>query len=125
MDLTANDPELNVKFLGTITSDFVKIADQLKEAAYQMKTRRISDYPVFVICKHVQPIGGLLYDKLSESLDWNYFIAMAEEFVAREILSTEGYEGFCSTYKDPDEFCCLFVVDPDFTNFVFIPYPED
>ncbi|HPI11957.1 MAG TPA: hypothetical protein PLK63_13025 [Catalimonadaceae bacterium] len=125
MDLTANDPELNGKFLGTITSDFVKIADQLKEAGYQMKSRRISDYPVFVMCRQVQPIGGLLYDKLNENLDWNYFIAMAEEFVAREILSTEGYETFVSTYKDPEEFCCLFVVDPEFTNFVFVPYPED
>ena len=27
--------------------------------------------------------------------------------------------------KDPDEFCCLFVVDQQFTNFVFIPFPED
>ena len=29
------------------------------------------------------------------------------------------------TYKDADEFCCLFVLDKEFTNFVFVPYPED
>jgi len=125
MDTTANDPELNGKFLGTITSDFIKVSDQLKEAAYQLKTRNLSEFPVFVLCKTVQPVGSLLFEKILENLDWNYYFAMAEEFVQRGILSLEGYEAFTSTYKNPDEFCCLFVVDPEFTNFVFVPYPED
>jgi hypothetical protein len=43
--------------------------------------------------------------------------------VQRELIK-EG-EDFKQAYKDPDEFCCLFVVDTAFTNFVFIPYPED
>jgi hypothetical protein len=34
-------------------------------------------------------------------------------------------DDFIATYKDPEEFCCLFVVDKEFTSFVFIPYPED
>ena len=125
MDLTANDPELNVKFLGTITSDFIKISDQLKEAAYQLKSRNISEYPVFVMCRSIQPIGQLLYDSVSQDLDWNYFFAMVEEFVQRGIMDLEGYQAFTQTFKDSDEFCCLFVVDEEFTNFVFIPYPED
>jgi Mg/Co/Ni transporter MgtE len=32
---------------------------------------------------------------------------------------------FKKNYKDPEEFCCLFVVDGDFASFVYIPYPED
>lgn len=126
MDVSANDPELNGKFLGTITSDFIKVADQLKEAAYQMKSRKISDFPVFVMCKERQPIGALLYDKLEENLTWNYFISMAEEFSQRGLLPVgEDFATFTSTYKDSEEFCCLFVVDPEFTHFVYIPYPED
>lgn len=125
MDLTANDPELNGKFLGTITSDFVKVADQLKEAAHQLKSRRISDFPVFVMCRQAQPIGELLFDRFVEGLAWNYFFSMGEEFVQRDILSLEGYQAFTANYKNIDEFCCLFVVDPDFSNFVFVPYPED
>ncbi|HRH35172.1 MAG TPA: hypothetical protein PKY12_08925 [Catalimonadaceae bacterium] len=125
MDLTSNDPELNGKFLGTITSDFIKVADQLKEAAYQMKSRKISDYPVFVLCREQQPVGQILFDRWAENLDWNYFFSMAEEFVQRGILSEEGYQNFTQTFKDIDEFCCLFVVDEAFTNFVFVPFPED
>jgi hypothetical protein len=78
-----------------------------------------------VICKEVQPIGSLLYNKLQESLDWNYFMSMSEEFLQRGLLGPEGIEAFSATYKDPDEFCCLFVVSPELTSFVFIPYPED
>jgi hypothetical protein len=125
MDLSANDPELDGKFLGTITTDFVKVADGLKEASYQVRSRQISSQPIFVICKEVQPIGSLLYNKLQESLDWNYFMSMSEEFLQRGLLGPEGIEAFSATYKDPDEFCCLFVVSPELTSFVFIPYPED
>jgi hypothetical protein len=32
-----NDPELNGKYLGTISEDFIKVADTLKEASYQIR----------------------------------------------------------------------------------------
>jgi hypothetical protein len=124
-DAIQNDPELNGKFLGTITSDFVKVCDELKEAAYQMTSREISKYPVFILCREIQPIGSLLHRREEQNLDWNYSFAMGEEFLHRGILSEAGFENFAASFKDPNEFCCLFVVSPDFTNFVFLPYPED
>lgn len=124
-DIIVNDPELNGKFLGTISGDFVKVCDQLKEAAYQMVSRNISKFPVFVLCRETQPIGILLHSREEEGLEWNYSFAMAEEFVLRGILSEEGYQNLSASFKDSEEFCCLFVVSPDFTNFVFLPYPED
>ena len=54
---------------------------------------------------------------------WNYYLTYLDEFVQRQLIEDE--QEFKKAYKDPDEFCCLFVVDQDFTNFVFIPYPED
>lgn len=51
-----NDPELNGKYLGTITKDFVKVADTLKEASYQVRSRKFSDFPIFPVCKSDQPI---------------------------------------------------------------------
>ena len=58
-------------------------------------------------------------------LDWNYFASFLDEFVQRELIAKEKEEDFKGNYKDPDEFCCLFVIDKEFTRFVFIPYPED
>ncbi|MGK7393685.1 MAG: hypothetical protein ACNS62_03895 [Candidatus Cyclobacteriaceae bacterium M3_2C_046] len=118
-----NDPELNGKYLGTITQDFVKVSDLLKEAAYQVRTRGFSDYPIFPIAKVDLPLGKLLFKKDEMETTWNYYITYIDEFVNRKIIDKP--EQFKSTYKDPDEFCCLFVVDQDFTNFLYVPYPED
>ena len=118
-----NDPELSGKYLGTISKDFVKVADSIKEASYQIRSRGFSDFPIFPVCKEEQPIGQLLIDKDKLHLDWNYYATYIDEFLQRGLI--EKADDFKSAYKDPDEFCCLFVVDKEFTNFVFIPYPED
>ena len=120
-----NDPELNGKYLGTISHDFVKVADSLKEASYQVRKRGFSDYPIFPICKEQQPIGQILIDQNATGTDWNYYVSYLDEFLQRGIIDEGKKDAFISTYKDPDEYCCLFVVDKEFTNFVFIPFPED
>lgn len=120
-----NDPELSGKYLGTITRDFVKVFETLKEASYQMRVRKISDYPIFPISKVEIPIGKLLIGVSEWTLEWNYYISFLDEFVQRKLIDQDGMEEFQHAYKNPEEFCCLFVVDHDFTNFIFIPYPED
>ena len=120
-----NDPELSGKYLGSISQDFVIVAETLKEASYQIRKRGFSDYPIFPIAKIDLPIGQLLIGQAELATHWNYNASYLDEFVQREIVAQDMVEDFQSSYKDPDEFCCLFVVDDDFTNFVFIPYPED
>lgn len=124
MDLS-NDPELNGKYLGTVSQDFVKISDQIREASYQIRKRGFSDYPIFIISKSRISLGQLLFDKDEVDTQWNYYVTYVDEFVQRKIIEADRLDLFMETYKDPDEFCCLFVVDDNFTNFVFIPYPED
>jgi hypothetical protein len=119
-----NDPELQqqAKYLGTFTKDFVVIADILKETSYQLRARGF-DFPVFPICKEHIAIGNLLIDKSAKQLDWHCYVSYLVEFEQRKLVVD--VESFKRVYKDPDEFCCLFVVDKDFMNFVFLPYPED
>lgn len=118
-----NDPELNGKYLGTITKDFVLVADTLKEAAYQVKKRGFSEYPIFPISQAEIPIGQLLIRRDELATNWSYYITYLDEFIQRKLIEDE--EAFREAYKNPDEFCCLFVVDQQFTNFLFVPYPED
>lgn len=120
-----NDPELNGKYLGTITSDFAAVSDNLKEASYQIRKRDFSDYPIFPISKVEIPIGQLLIGRTELGSQWNYYASFLDEFVQRKLIDAEKVEEFKSTYKNPDEFCCLFVVDPAFTKFLYVPYPED
>lgn len=121
-----NSPDLNGKYLGLISSDFVRVADTLKEAAYQIKKRGFSDFPVFVCSQRTIEIGQILIGvgELNEN-KWNYHASLLEEFVQRKLISEENQELFIQNYKDIEEFACLFVVDGQFTNFVFIPYPEE
>ena len=124
MDIS-NDPELDGRQLGRVTQDFIKVADHIKEASYQIRKRGFSDFPIFIISKAEIPLGQLLYKKDEVGTNWNYFVTYLDEFVQRKIIEKEKVEDFKKTYKNPDEFCCLFVIDGEFTKFVFIPYPED
>jgi hypothetical protein len=120
-----NDPELSGKYMGVISGDFVKVADFLKDASYQIKSRGYSDFPIFPICRQHTEIGQTLIPKGHLDTTWNYNISFLDEFIQRELVTKENMEEFKAVFKNPDEFCCLFVIDYDFTNFVFIPYPED
>ena len=120
-----NDPELDGKYLGTISKDFVIVAETLKEASYQVRDRGFSDYPIFPISKDDIPIGQLLIAKYEVATEWNFNITYIDEFLQLNIIEKEKEEEFKKVYKDPDEFCCLFVIDGDFNRFLFIPYPID
>jgi len=119
-----NDPELNGKYLGTISQDFVKVADTLKEASYQIRKAGF-EFPIFPITKEQLPIGQVLIPGAALNLEWNYYASFLDEFIQRELVAPDKEEEFKSAYKDPDEFCCLFVVDDGFASFVYIPFPED
>ncbi|HAI76649.1 MAG TPA: hypothetical protein DCM08_10420 [Microscillaceae bacterium] len=120
-----NDPELaqRGKYLGTITQDFVKVSRFLFEASYQVRARHISDFPLFILSKQAVPGLQSLLTPAQHKVDWHYMLSFVEDFYQRGWLKE--VESFKQAYKNPDEFCCLCVLDEGFTNFVFIPYPED
>ena len=120
-----NDPQLNGKYLGTITSDFSKVSDNLKEASYQIRSRGFSKFPIFPISRTEIPIGQPLIKSQEMDNEWHYNASVLDEFLQRNLVEKDREKAFEEAYKDPDDFCCLFVVDQDFTNFIFVPYPED
>ncbi len=120
-----NDPELNGKYLGTFTKDFATVSDTLKEASYQVRKNDISKYPIFVFAKQEVQLGALLVNADELNLQWHVYASFLELFVQQGIIGPDGVEAFEANYKNADEFCCLFVLDEEFTKFVFVPYPED
>jgi hypothetical protein len=119
-----NDPELSGKYLGTISEDFVKVSDTIKEASYQIRKAGF-DFPIFPISKNELPIGQLLIPRDIMQLTWTYNASFLDEFIQRDLIAVDKADEFKKNYKDPDEFCCLFVVDEAFASFVYIPFPED
>lgn len=120
-----NDPELNGKYLGTITKDFAVVADTLKEASYQIRKREISHFPIFIFARQVVPVGSVIIRAEEMALEWHVLASYLADFVQKGIISEEKVADFQAAYKNPDEFCCLFVADNDASSFIFIPYPED
>ncbi|GAB3509574.1 hypothetical protein GCM10027341_46840 [Spirosoma knui] len=121
----ANSPEINKQLMGEISSDFVKVADQLKEASYQIRKRGFSEYPVFVASRREVPVGQLLIAPQELENQWTYKASFLDEFIQRALIGQESIELWKENYKKPDEYSCLFVVHGDFAGFVYVPYPED
>ena len=116
---------LDGKYLGAITEDFVKVADKLKEASYLIRKRGGYNCPVFPTSKVSLAIGSLLIARGETDNQWIYYAAYLDVLVQCGLIAEDKAAAFQEVYKDPDEFCCLLIVDTDFTNFVYIPYPEE
>lgn len=118
-------PTLNGKYLGTVTSDFVKVAEKLKEASYLIRKQGMYAYPIFLMAKVPLAIGALLVEKREIDNQWYYYAAYLDLLVQNGLVANDKVAAFQSTYKDPDTYCCLLVVDNNLTNFVSVPYPEE
>ena len=122
-----NSPELDGKYLGQISTDFALVSDLIKEAAYQIRKRGFSEYPIFAVSRQdlPLPLGTLLLGKYEQDNQWSYYASFLDEFVQRNIIGETAVELFKESYRNSEEYACLFVVDGEFTKFIFIPYPED
>ncbi len=58
-------------------------------------------------------------------IDWLEHNPEVKKEISKDLIDKAKSEQFIENYKDPEEFCCLFVIDQAFTRFVYIPYPED
>lgn len=121
----ANSPEINKKLMGKVSSDFLKVADHLKESSYQIRKRGFSKYPVFILAEEEVEMGVLLFNKTDFQTVYIYKADFLEDFISRGMIGEESKEFFMENYKDPDEYCCLFVIDGDFAGFIYLPFPTD
>lgn len=121
----ANSPEINKQLMGRVSEDFIVVSDHLKEASYQIRKRGFSENPVFVVTSKAVELGNLLFSRNDFKTKFDYKASFLDEFVQRNLVGEESVELFKENYKNPDEYCCLFVIDEEFAGFIFVPYPED
>jgi hypothetical protein len=82
-----NSPDLNGKYLGIISTDFALVAEFVKEASYQIRTRGFSKYPIFAVSRTVVPVGSKLIGiNEMNGNTWNYNATVAEEFIQGELF---------------------------------------
>ena len=68
-----NSNDLNEKNIGIITSDFVKVSENLKLACSKIISNNFSNYPIIIMSKKSVSIGTLFID-IGELMNnsWKY-----------------------------------------------------
>ena len=116
--------DLDIKEMGVISSDFVKVADKLKTATAKIIENKFSNYPIIIMSKSNNKLGSLFID-IKEAYDneWKYHASYLEILLSNRIVNDDKI--FKKRYKNYKEYCCLLVIMEDKSKIIFIPYPED
>ena len=116
--------DLDFDKIGVVTSDFIKVADQLKLACSKIVDKKFSKYPIIVMGSENLNLGTLFINK-DEILGnkWVYYASYLEILIERNIIKNKN--DFIAKYKNIDEFCCLLVVFENNSKIIYIPSPED
>jgi hypothetical protein len=84
----------------------------------------LSSYPIFIAHQHELKLGELILDRHDLNSDWSIHASTLEEFTDRGVIKPELKERFIGSYKNPNEYMCVFVVVPEGANFVYVPYKK-
>jgi hypothetical protein len=96
--------------------------ESIHEVAIEIMAEGISASPIFIAHQHELKLGEMILDRNELNTEWSVHASTIEEFVERGIIKKELKERFLNTYKNPNDFMCVFVVVPEGANFVYYPY---
>ena len=96
--------------------------ESIKEVATEMMAEGYTLYPIFVAHQHTVQVGELILDKEELNTQWSIQASSLEEFVEKGLVQEERKAYFEKSFKNANEYMCLFVIVPEGANFVFYPY---
>ncbi|MDA9555530.1 hypothetical protein N9R54_04775 [Pelobium sp.] len=100
--------------------DFYK--DTLREVAVEIMVEGLSAYPIFIAHQHEVALGEMILDRAELGTNWTIQASTFEEFVEKGIIQPSKKDAFLQSFKNADDFACLFVIVPEGANFVYYPY---
>ena len=108
--------------LVSLERDLKFFNESIREVAVEIMTEGISAHPIFIAHQHELKLGEVILDRNELNTEWSIHASTLEEFSEKCVIKAELKERFLSTYKNPNDFMCLFVVVPEGANFVYYPY---
>jgi hypothetical protein len=108
--------------LVSLERDLKFFNESIREVAVEIMTEGISAHPIFIAHQHELKLGEVILDRNELNTEWSIHASTLEEFSEKGVIKAELKERFLSTYKNPNDFMCLFVVVPEGANFVYYPY---
>lgn len=94
----------------------------LAKAAELVLQCAVTKYPIFVFYQEPEvEIGVMLVDrKLNKGL-WNIRVSSLEEFREKGLITARKEQNFKSSYKDPADYHCIFVMSELGAQFIYLP----
>jgi len=96
--------------------------ESIHEVAVEIMMEGLSTYPIFIAHQHELKLGEVILDRNELNTDWSIHASTLEEFEERGVIKPELKDRFINSYKNPNDFMCVFVVVPEGANFVYFPY---
>jgi len=108
--------------LVSLEPDLKLFNESIREVAVEIMVEGLSNYPIFIAHQHELKLGELILDRKDLHTEWSINASTMEEFLERGVIKAVLKERFISSYKNPHEFMCVFVVVPEGANFIYYPY---
>ena len=108
----------------SLEKDLAFYAESIREVAHDIIAEGLSTAPIFVAHQHQVSLGELILDREELNTNWSVQASTIEEFIEKGVILPNRKEHFLKSYKNPNEFICVFVVVPEGANYVFYPYPK-
>lgn len=97
----------------------------LQGIAHEVLDSGTSKYPIFVAHEGQSlELGRPLLDHRQLDTRWSIRASVMEEFIKKGLLTKEQFAAFKKSWKDPNDFMCVFVANPQQPIFVYFPYPR-
>jgi len=106
----------------SLERDLKFFKESIHEVAIEIMVEGLSKYPIFIAHQHELNLGELILDRNDLNTDWSIHASTLEEFTEKGVIKKALKERFIQSYKNPNEFMCVFVVVPEGANFIYYPY---
>lgn len=116
--------KLDEEIYKSLHDDLEICRDYIRQIALGMIRGSVSKYPIFVATRGTNDIdlGLPIVQKEDFDIGWNFSASHLEDFVNKGIVNRSKAPDFIQTYKDPEQYMCVFVVEEASPSFVFMPY---
>ena len=108
--------------LVSLEKDLKFFNESIREVSVEIMVEGLSNYPIFIAHQHELKLGEVILDRYDLNTEWSIHASTLEEFVEKGVIKEVLKERFLGTYKNPNDFMCVFVVVPEGANFVYYPY---
>jgi len=108
----------------SLEKDLKFFNESIREVALEIIMEGLSEYPIFVAHQHQLSLGEVILDRNELNTEWSIHASTLEEFVEKGVIKEILKERFINSYKNPNEYMCVFVVVPEGANFVYFPYEK-